>query len=193
MAKKNPYKNLDLEFVKKELTKNVRYLATITIDEIDDDIEVVVNTRGGSAPTIIASVEQKLESFIVMIKDSIVQLKHITSIEQCVSEFVEGLLEKLEEHIIQIENYFRARPPETIRNREHLIPMETSKGRQYYARMIAANIPAQIKTRSKMLNIILDIKPIVEGIKEARAEEMSLRGDVDIPVSLLAFVKKHTK
>lgn len=194
MAKKqNPYKNLDLDFVKGELTKNVNYLSTINIDKIDDEIQTVVNVRGGSSPTVISSVEQKLDSYIVTIKDSITQLKHITGIEQEVSEFVETLLIKLETHIDKIEKYFHARPPETIENREHKIPMVSARGKPFVATIIAANIPAQIKTRSRILNIILDIKPIVENIKEARAEEISLRGGVDIPVSLLKFIKKHAR
>lgn len=194
MAKaKNPYQNLDLEFVKGELTKSVNYLAIIDIDSIDDEIETVVNVRGGSAPTVISSVEQKLDSYIVTIKDSITQLKYITSLEGEVSTFVESLLVKLEKHIFYIERYFLARPLSKIKNREHLIPMVTVKGKPYTARIIAANIPAQIKSRSKFLNIILSIKPVVSGIKEARTEELKTRGGAEIPVSLLDFVKRVNK
>lgn len=191
--KKNPYQNLDLNFVKKELQKSVEYLSTINIEKLDDDIETVVNVRGGSSPTVISSIEQKLDSYVVTIKDSIIQLRHITSLEQEVSPFVEDLLIKLEKHIEHIESYFHARPLESIQNRDHFIPMTSARGKEYLARIIAANIPAQIKSRSKFLNIILDIKPIISNIKEAKAEEIKTRGGGEIPVSLLEFIKKHAR
>ena len=120
MAKKESiYKNLDLKQVKLELKKNVEYLGVISIEEINDDIDSYPDFRQVEVPRIVASLEQKLDSYIVLIKESIEQLHTIMRIEQEVSNEMGFLLDQLEEHMKAIELYFERRHPETIENRVH--------------------------------------------------------------------------
>lgn len=190
MAKKNNiYKNVELSTVKMELSRNVGYLSTVDISTLNDEIEIV-HSGQGPRPTVVASVEAKLDSYIVLIKDCITMLVTITTIEGEVSEYVENLIIKLEEHVKDIEHYFENRPPDSIQNREHFIEMESKKGYVYTIKIIAANIPTQIKNRSKIQKIILELKPIIASIKEARAEDKLLKGDKDIPPGLLHLYNK---
>jgi hypothetical protein len=44
-----------------------------------------------------------------------------------------------------------------------------------------ANVPTQIKTRSRILKIILELQPKVATIEEAKGEELSIRGGKEVP------------
>lgn len=193
MAKKNVYKNLDLTSTKVELSRNIGYLSTEDIHTLNDDIEVV-QTATGPRPSIIASIESKLDSYIVVVKDSILMLSSIISIENEVSDFVLNLIEKLETHLLDIEKYFEQRPPELIENREHFVTMykknRAGERIEYSVKIIAANIPTQIKNRSKIQKIILELKPVIASIKDAKLEEQLLKGDKAMPPAMLILMNE---
>lgn len=188
MAKRNPYKNLDIDSLKRELLVNIEYLSSININALDDDIEIVTLATGSVAPSIVSSIEQKLDEYIMLIKDSIDQLNHITYIEQEVSEFVEKLIDKLEKLVLDLEEYFHRRPPGSTKLREHRIEMKSKRKGTYYVRKIAANIPTQNKNRSKILKIILQLKPIIQQIREMKEDEKLLKGNKEFPFSMMDFM-----
>jgi hypothetical protein len=180
--KKNPFQNLDLQQVKIELTRNVDYLASIQVEELQDDITDNVTAQGGVIPIVETSIEQKLDSYIVLIKDSVDQLKYITDIEQEVSVFVDTLLQKLKKHMKEIQDYFEKRPPESLCVRNWVMEKTNKKtGYTYQIKKLVANVPTQIKTRSRILKIILELQPKVATIEEAKGEELSIRGGKEVP------------
>ena len=130
MAKKqNPFQSLDLGQVKIELERNVNYISLFVLEEIEDEFTWNTTANGGMQPVVTTSIEQKLDSFIVLLKDSIDQLKYITDIELSVSEFVSELLTKLESHMREIQDYFDKRPPESLTERELITSYENAKGK----------------------------------------------------------------
>ena len=201
MAKKESiYKNVDLKQVKRELTRNVEYLSTVNIETINDDIEEVTDFRGIPTPKIIATLEQKLDSYIVLIKESLEQLHTVMRIESTVTEDMGELIESLEEHMKLIETYFESRPPEEIQLREHIVSvtrMKKNKKGDYVevtsiARLIAANIPAQIKTRVKIQKIILGLLPVLNDLREGRKDQKLLRGGGEMsPAMKLRLMRKE--
>lgn len=180
--KKNPFQSLDLAQVKIELTRNVEYLSSIDIEDLQDDITENITSNGGVVPIVESSIEQKLDSFVVLIKDSVDQLKYITDIEQEVSEYVDTLLQKLKIHMKEIQDYFEKRPPESLCVR-NWVTMKTNRKTKhtYEMKKLVANIPTQIKTRSKILKIMLELQPKVAMIEEAKGDELTIRGGKAIP------------
>ena len=195
MAKKDSiYRNVNLDVVKRELIRNVDYLMTISIENINDDIREYKDFREVMVPRIIASLEQKLDSYIVLIKESIEQLHTIMKIEMEVTEEMGVLLDHLENHMKSIETYFEKRPPEEIIEREHTITTikkkkdnKTGEYTEYpsITILLAANIPTQIKYRAKIQKIILGLLPIINDIREGRKDPKLLKGDKDYPIAML--------
>lgn len=185
--KRSLYKNLDISAVKVELQRNINYIQSVDIEQIDDELDEDMTATGGKVLRVIASIEQKLDSLITLIKDSIDQLKYITDLEGA-DEFVEHSISALKDSLKMMQAYYDARPPESLQMRVHWVERKTKRG-SYQMKKIAANVPTQIKNRSKVLKIILDLQPTIAQIEEAREEEISLKGDKEIPISLIGLVK----
>lgn len=187
--KNNPYKNLDLTQVKEELHKNVGYLADIDIESLNDDIIMVTDARGLPQPQIVATIEQKVTSYILTIKECLEQLHVMMKLQQEVTPDMGLLLDQLEERMVDIETYFKKRDPKDIKDRIHEIQMISKKNVPYTIKRVAANEPTQHNFRNKTRRIIIDLLPIINDLREGRKDPKLLRGDADLPHSLIDYLE----
>jgi len=186
-AKKNNYQKIDIGIIKLNVERNIKYLSSIDVSKIEDEVAFTTTTNGGSAPKVISSIEQQISSFVNLITESVEQLKRITEIENKVSPWVENLLDDLKSHLDEIENYFNIRPPETIINRTKTVT-RTSRGKTYDQILIAANIPTQQNARTKNLRIVLQMKQIILSMEVNKKEESLGKGGNSVHVRLKKYI-----
>lgn len=190
MAKKTSvYSNVELDQVKEGLIRNVEYLSTIDINTLEDDYKIMADFKGSPVIRITTKLEEKLDSYIVLIKDSIEQLHSIMRIEAKVTPEMGDLLDKLEVHMKEIEEYYNNRPPSTVVDREifttEFVERKNKKTGETFSvavdvTALAANIPTQIKHGSKVQKIILGLLPIINDLREGRKDPKLLRGGQDL-------------
>lgn len=183
MRKQSIYNNIDLEDVKTELQRNINYIDSIDILDLDDEIEIDYSSYGTNCIQVIERLEDKLTSLIILIKNSIEQLKYITDLSEA-DEFVEGSFIALTEAINIMVKYYDERPPELLENRVYELVRKKKNGDSYTVKKTIANISRQIKSRSTVQKIILQLKPLISNLQEKREDQVLLKGNKQIPVAL---------
>lgn len=182
MAKrKSLYKDTDFKNVKKEIEKNIVYLKKQTIESFTDDLDWNTTSNGGRILIVVASIEQKLNSYITLIKDSIEQLSYIVAGEG-VTDFVVNNLQVLKKMLERMHKYYDSTPPDKITTREYYEERTSKSGKTTKLKRIAANIPTQLTSRSKIQKIILQLQPEINSLENTIQEEIQLRGDKEIPL-----------
>ena len=177
MAKKNTYTKVDLDLVRDEIISNVNYLASIDLSKLDDEIKWVTLATGQTAPKITTSVEEKLNSFSNLLKDTIEQLKYVIDSQKEVTATDKLLLIKLKGYLDLMEMYFKNRPIESLVDRVHEEIKTSKRGTTYKVELMAANVPQQINNRSKIFKHILTSKPLISQIEDfSNSVEIEAKG-----------------
>jgi hypothetical protein len=145
--KKSSLTGINLELIKEEVSKNIEHIESANILDINDDIDFVPTQTGGTVPRVTTSIEQKMSSYVVLVKGSIDQFKYIVEVEQQVTSQSEILITRFKKILQNIRDYYKTNSQETISNREHLIERTSGKGKTYALKVLAANIPTQIVSR----------------------------------------------
>ena len=187
--KKNIFKNLNLKAVRQELYRNVEYIDSVNLELLNDEIEFSLTATGGLVPKVTTTIEQRINSMIVLIQDSIQQMKHIVESEG-MDDFIQDLLDSLKDKIKEFQIYYASRPPTTLKNREHVIKRKTKAGKEYDVKILAANVPSQVTYRSKTLKIITELAPIIATLDEVESEEFQRKGTIkELPTRLIGILK----
>lgn len=192
MAKRvnNSYKSLDISQVKEELNKNIRFLSSVDITSISDDIEWETDFRGIQTPKVETSIEQKIETYILNVKDSIEQIQYIINQEKEVSLEVNEKLDIIQEHLSIVKNHIDSLNPNDITPRFFTMWLTSKKGVPYEVKKIAANKTKQHTFRQKIGKIVRELDPIIESIKENRKGSSLQRGGKQIPISVYRKYRK---
>lgn len=195
MAKrKNRFEKVDLKTVREELRKNVDYLRNINVEAIEDEIDYITIAGGTQKPSIISSIEQKLNSFMVLTKASIEQLKYIVEADDQITLGSQDMLDFLKSYLIDMENYFKSRNPTSMSTRYKEVTCTNAKGKPYVVKLIGANVPTQLTTRTKILEIILQSQILVSQIENfQQEEEKEAKGGGDISFHMLQIIKNNAR
>ena len=186
MAKKNIYSAADLNKVKEELDKALSELASLPIENAIDEMDWRSGINGTQTPYIISSIEDKLKTAMVVIQDSVEQLKMIHT-EEGYSYYVETKLYIISEKLAQIQDYYEKRTYSDVSHRflENEVTKLTAKGpKTTKLRLPAATKEEQTKTRSMIQKNIFKLLPVINALKTTSGEEIQLKGKKDIPTSL---------
>jgi len=186
MAKKSIYSEAEYSDVKEELDKALTELETLPIEEAVDDMEVKSGINGTKTPYIISSIEDKLKTAMVIIVDSVDQLKAIHSIEGY-SNFLSDKLSIIEVKLEQIQNYYKKRTYSDINHRFYEADYSTfsSKGPKVIKlKLEACTKEMAVKTRSTIQKQILKLLPIIAALRSEQGEEKLTKGNKGIPLSL---------
>lgn len=178
MAKKNSYKSLNLEDSKREISNNLDATNKFDLDNLTDDIEYITSSTGQIKASVVASIEAKMDAIIIVLKETVEQLKSIKQIEGD-STFIQYSLEQVKNKINQIKLYFEARPASEIEHRYHRIAKISKKGIAYEDVIICANAPTQIKTRSRIFKVLLELKPMIDQLENS-GKEINRKGGSEL-------------
>lgn len=187
MAKKNSYKSLSLEDCKKEIGNNLDKLDKFDLDNLTDDIEFTATATGGVIPRVIASIENKMDAIIIVAKEAVEQLKLIKDLEGK-SVFIEYALEQVKNKIADIKKYYEDNPTTLEDHRFYKIEKVSKKGTPFTLSVLCANAPTQIKSRSKIFKIILELTPLIDMLEDDSKKETLRKGGEDIPDSLKGLI-----
>jgi hypothetical protein len=191
MAKKNSYKSLNLEDSKREISNNLDATNKFDLDNLTDDIEYITSSTGQIKASVVASIEAKMDATIIVLKETVEQLKSIKQIEGD-STFIQYSLEQVKEKINDIKNYYEARPASEIEHRYHRVAKVSKKGVSYEDVLVCANAPTQIKTRSRIFKILLELKPMIDQL-ENNTVEIQVKGKEGLSERLkINFVRNET-
>jgi hypothetical protein len=191
MAKKNSYKSLNLEDSKREIGNNLDATNKFNLDTLTDDIEYITSSTGQKKATVVASIESKMDAIIIVLKETVEQLKSIKQLEGD-SIFIQYSLDQVKQKINQIKDYYEARPASEIEHRYHKEFKISKKGFEYEDVMLCANAPTQIKSRSKIFKIILELKPLIDQL-ENNTVEVQVKGKEGLSERLkINFVRNET-
>ena len=184
MAKKNNvYKSLDFSVIKQELLNTMSYLETIDVEKIDDDIEFKATARGGIAPSIVSSIENKLKTCIILIFDFVSQLEVLYKTEG-MTPYIADLIDSIKEKMEELQKYYLKRHPKTLSHRKAIYTSPKSGKKVTF---LAATVQDQIKCRSDIQKKILQILPKLSSLLEAK-KEINIKGGSDIPPSLNGLI-----
>ena len=186
MAKKNIYSGADLIGIKEELNKALSELATLPIEGAQDEMDWRSGVNGTKTPYIISSIEDKLKTAMVVISDSVEQLKVVQQ-EEGFSNFVESKVFILENKLQQIQDYYEKRTYSEASHRFMEKDHIGARGKVIQLRLEAATKEEQVKTRSTIQKQILKIIPIINGLKTDVGEATELKG-MEIPIALQGYV-----
>jgi hypothetical protein len=187
MAKKNIFSIGDLAKIKEEIDKSLSELAGLSIEDATDEMDWRSGVNGTKTPYIISSIEDKFKTAMVVIIDSVEQLKVIHT-EEGYSKYVASKVLILENKLGQIQDYFEKRMYSDVSHRflekEHI----GARGKVISLRLEAATKEEQVKTRSTIQKQIFRIIPMLNTLKSVSGEEIQIKGKKDVPISLKGLV-----
>jgi hypothetical protein len=183
MLKKNLYSGAELSGIKSELDKALTELALLPIETSEDEMDWRSGVNGTRTPYIISSIEDKLKTAMVVISDSIEQLKVVQQ-EEKFSDFVESKVFILETKLRQIQDYYESRTYSEASHRFLEKDYIGAKGKVIKLRLEAATKDTQVKTRSTIQKQILKLIPAINALKSEKGEEKQAKGNKGIPLSL---------
>ncbi len=187
MAKKNIFSGAEFAGIKEELDKALSELASLPIEDAIDEMDWRSGVNGTKTPYIISSIEDKLKTAMVVIMDSVEQLKVVQS-EEGYSKFVEQKVFILEQKLSQMQDYYKKRVYSDVAHRFMEKDHIGAKGKVIGLRLEAATKEEQVKTRSTIQKQILKIIPIINSLKTEQGEKFERKGGEDLPLALQGYV-----
>jgi len=182
MAKKTSiYSKVNFKTLKNELFGIMKYLASEKVNkDLDDDVDFKQNAKtGGVIPMVVSTIEKKIETQLYTVDTCSKILKTIFE-KEGLSEDVKLAIETLTAKLEEIENYYSERPISEMGKR--YTTKEFSNGKS--ATFMACSKEDRIKSRTKVLEIIFKVKPVVTELENLK-EEVITRGGYEIPESMM--------
>ena len=181
MARKTSiYSKVNFSTLKNEIFSTMKYLAATKVDDsLEDDIDWKINKKGGVNPTVVSSIEKKIETQMATMETCAKMLKTIFE-KEGLSEDVKLAIETLIEKLNQIETYYSERPISEMKKR--YVTKVFSKGNAIT--FMASSIEDRITSRARVLEKIFKVKPMVAELENMK-EEVILKGGYEIPESML--------
>ena len=174
------YSKVNFKTLKNEIFSIMKYLVATKVDEtLEDDIDWKFNKKGGVNPTVVSSIERRIETQMAAIETCSKMLKTIFE-KEGLSEDVKMAIETLTEKLDQIENYYSERPISEMKKR--YVTKVFSSGKPIT--FMASSIEDRIFSRTKVLEKIFKVKPLVTELENMK-EEVILKGQGEMPESMM--------
>lgn len=169
------YSKVDFKTLKNELFSIMKYLASEKVDDtLTDEIDIKFNARGEPKLSPVATIEKKIETQMATIATCSKILKTIFE-KEGLSDNVKLAIETLTDKLEQIETYYSERPISELTKRY------ASNGK---AQFMVASREDRIASRTRVLEKIFTVKPIVTELENMK-EEVILKGGYEIPESMM--------
>lgn len=181
MARKKTtaYSKVNFETLKNELSGVISYLNSEAVnDDLADSIDYKITKKGGVTPLIVSTIEKKIETQINSISSCSKILKALFDRES-LSDFVRMGIDTLINKLDEIETYYLQRPLSSIDHRRITIPAGKNT-----ITVNAASKEDQINARTRMLEKIFQIKPLISEL-ESMKEEVITKGGYEVPESMM--------
>lgn len=178
--KTSVYSKVDFRTLKNELFSTMKYLAAEKVDDkLEDDIDWKINKKGGVNPSVVSSIEKKIETQMSTI-DTCSKILKVIFEKEGLSDPVKTAIETLTAKLEEIENYYAERPISEMAKRYVTKVFSTGKPIQF----MAASREDRINSRTRVLEKIFKVKPIITELENMK-EEVILKGGYDIPESMM--------
>lgn len=169
----------EMDLIKVELDKALDAVYYTNFFELDDEIAYRTNMAGLRQPYIISSIEDKLNSVIVVLEDSTEQLKAIRNVDG-LTDFVEMRSAMIQKKVKDLQEFYRNKTYAEIAHRFKEYSFTNSKGKLITIELEASTKEQQTRVRSTIQKKILKILTNIELIL-AEAEKKRLIGGAEIP------------
>lgn len=181
MAKKvSVYSKVDFKTLKNELFGTMKYLASEKVDDsLEDDIDWKINKKGGVNPSVVSTIEKKIETQMSTI-DTCSKILKVIFEKEGLSELVKTGIETLTSKLEEIENYYAERPISEMTKR---YATKTFSGGKPITFM-ATSREDRISSRTRVLEKIFKVKPLITELDNLK-EEIILKGGYEIPESMM--------
>lgn len=187
MKKNNVYSALDFDVMKKEMSSIMKYLQSLEIEKLIDEVKWSSTQNGGMAPSIISTIEDKIKTAIIVLYDFVSQLEVISKTEG-ISEFLLKHIDNIRNKMNEIQEYYLKRDPVNIEHRFEIIQAGTKKnGEPKILTIRCATKEQQIRCRSDVQKKILQILPKLNQL-ESLKKQIVLKGGGDTPPSLIGLI-----
>jgi len=180
VRKSNIYSKVNFQTLEKELRDTIGYLESEKVDEtLEDDIDWKQNQKGGVSPSIVSTIEKKIETQMNTI-DTCSKILKVLFEKQGLSEFIKYGIETLTSKLEEIETYYSERPISSINKRHKSMVFGNGK----LVTFLACSREDGINSRTKVLEKIFKVKPIITEL-ESMKEEVLLKGGSELPESMM--------
>ena len=176
---KSVFTNAELDDIKVEVDKSLIEVNNTEFEYLEDELAFRTIGTGAAMPYIISSKEDKLTSTIIVLEDSVEQLKAIRNIDG-LSEYIELRCETIKEKIKELQNYYKVRTHAEVVHRFKEHQMTNKKGVTYTIKIEAATKEQQVRVRSNIQKKILKILIVIDQLLQ-ETEDKRLKGGAEIP------------
>jgi len=177
--KSSIYSKVNFKTLKNELFSTMKYLSSQKIDDsLKDDIDWRINKKGGVNPTVVSSIEKQIETQMNTV-DTCSKILKVIFEKEGLSDNVKLAIETLTEKLEEIENYFQERPISEMQKR-YAVEIIGGKSMSF----MAASKEDRINSRTRILEKIFKVKPIITELENMK-EEVIAKGGYEIPESLM--------
>lgn len=171
MAKKlNVFNQESYQDLKQEVNNIVEFILEFDIEQAEDDVEWKPTMKGGLAPSVVSTIEEKVKTILMIIEQSARILKSLHDKEGMTpdtSSNIKIVVSKLK----AIQVYYRNTPIKSVIHRKITKQIGKDKvGRDKYIEFLVATKDRIIQARSGLLEKILKIVPLIEEIESLEKE-----------------------
>lgn len=186
MAKKlNVFNQESYQDLKQEVNNIVEFVLDFDIEEVEDDIEWKPTMKGGLAPSVVSTIEEKVKTILMIIEQSARILKSLHDKEGMTpdtSSNIKIVVKKLKD----IQIHYRATPIKSVIHRKVTKQIGRDKaGRDKYMEFLVATRDKIIQARSGLLEKILKIMPLIEEIESLEIEFKTKGTGEGLPSAML--------
>lgn len=174
------YSKVNFKTLKNELFNTISYLSHEPVnDELEDDIDFKITQKGGITPSIVSTMEKKIETQMSTIDTCSKILKTIFD-KEGLSEVVKNSIEILTNKLQEIEDYYASKPISEMNKRYKTMTFANGKDIKF----MVISREDRIISRTRVLEKIFKVKPLITELENLK-EEIILKGGYEVPESML--------
>jgi len=168
--KSNVFNQESYQDLKQELNNIIEFILDFDILTLEDDIEWKPTAKGGIAPSVVSTIEEKVKTILMIIEQSARILKSLHDKEgmtQDTSYNIKTVVQKLK----TIQVFYRHTPIKSVVHRKITKKLGKDKtGKDKSIEFLVATRDKIIQARSGLLERILKIMPLIEEIESLEKE-----------------------
>ena len=176
---KTLFTNSELGDIKEEVDKSIIEVSNIDFEELEDELAFKTMGNGASIPYIISSKEDKLSSAIIVLEDSVEQLKAIRNIDG-LSDFITDRCDLIRDKVKELQTFYKSRTYAEVTHRFKRHVLTNKKGLSYEISIEAATKEQQVRVRSTIQKKTLKILIVIDQLLQ-EAEEKKGKGNTEFP------------
>ena len=190
MAKfKTLFTNANIDYIKEEVDKSLIEIHHTDFETLEDEVAMRTIGMGGKVPYIISSIEDKINTTVTVLDDTIEQLKAIRN-EDGYNDFVVTRCDTIKVKLSELQEYYRERTSKEVTHRFKDHTMYNKKGDPFTYTIECATKEQQIKQRSGAQRKILKILTALDYLLQEE-EAKRLKGNMEMPERMTYKTKKR--